>query len=126
MKCHLLAALAFGTSSCLSVDPDTCNTTLLTPVTRASGPKTVGVNQPATYSLIYMPAGGCGTLASLSEQGAGTTRTIGVNVNYSTCSCATPAATAQTTYTFQPSQAGTYYLKFVSDGSYLIDTLVVQ
>lgn len=126
MKTYVLAALALGATSCLSVGPDSCNTTLLTPVTRVSGPKTVAVNQPAVYAITYTPAGGCGTLANLTEQAAGNIRAVSVNVNYASCSCATLANPAQTTYTFQPSQAGTYYLKFVGNNAYIVDTLVVQ
>lgn len=126
MKKFVFIALALGATSCLNVGPDTCNTTLLTPVTSVSGPKTVGVNQPAAYVLTYTPAGGCGTLAGVTEQTAGNTRAVSVNVNYASCSCTALANPAQTTYTFQPSQAGTYYLKFVGNNSYLIDTLVVQ
>ncbi|MDO7885853.1 hypothetical protein [Hymenobacter cheonanensis] len=126
MKNYVFAALALGATSCLNVGPDTCNTTLLTPVTSVSGPKTIAVNQPAVYSLVYAPAGGCGTLANVAEQAAGNVRAVSVNVNYASCTCATTATLAQATYTFQPSQAGTYYLKFVGNNSYLIDTLVVQ
>ena len=126
MKYYLLAALALSATSCLDVGPDTCNTTLLTPVTSASGPKTIAVNQPATYTLNYTPANGCGTLANLTEQVSGSTRAVGVNVNYTGCSCSTLATSAQTTYTFQPTQAGTYYLRFVGNSSYIIDTLVAQ
>lgn len=126
MKLYLLAALALGATSCLNVGPDTCNTTLATPITNVSGPKTVAVNQPATYSLTYQPAGGCGTLTNLTEQVAGTTRAIGVNVAYTSCSCSATAVAAQTTYTFQPTQAGTYYLKFTGNNAYITDTLVVK
>lgn len=126
MKNYVFIALALGATSCLNVGPDTCNTTLLTPVTSVSGPKTIAVNQPAVYSLTYSPAGGCGTLANVTEQTAGNIRAVGVNVNYATCTCATPAALGQATYTLQPSQVGTYYLKFVGDSNYIIDTLVVQ
>jgi hypothetical protein len=126
MKHYLLAALALGATSCLNVGPDTCSTTLLTPITSASGPKTIAVNQAATYTLVYTPANGCGTLATPTEQVSGTTRAVNVNINYSSCACSTAAVPAQTTYTFQPTQAGTYYLKFVSNSSYIIDTLVVK
>jgi hypothetical protein len=78
------------------------------------------------HSLTYLPAGGCGTLANLTEQVAGPTRAIGVNVGYTSCSCATAAAAAQTTYTFQPTQAGTYYLRFIGNNAYIVDTLVVK
>lgn len=126
MKYYAFAALALGATSCLGVGPDTCTTTLLTPVTSVTGPKAVAVNQRAVYTMTYTPAGGCGTLGNLTEQTAGNTRAVSINVNYVSCTCATPADPAQTTYTFQPSEAGTYYLKFVGNNAYLVDTLVVQ
>lgn len=126
MKHYLFAALALGATSCLGNKPDACNATLFTPVSSATGPKTVAVNQPAVYALAYTPAGGCGTLGELTEQVAGNVRAVTVNVNYASCTCATPAAPAQTTYTFRPSQAGTYYLKFMSNSAYIVDTLVVK
>ncbi|MGI4759246.1 MAG: hypothetical protein ACRYF0_00970 [Janthinobacterium lividum] len=126
MKYYLLVALALGATSCLGVGPDTCNTTLFTPVTSATGPKTVAVNQAAVYTLSYTPAGGCGTLGDLTEQVVGNVRAVTVNVNYAACTCAATADPAQTTYTFRPSQAGTYYLKFVGNNAYIVDTLVVQ
>jgi len=126
LKNYLLAALALGTTSCFNVVPDACNATLLTPVSQASGPKTGAVNRPAVFTLTYTPTSGCGTLGNLVEQGTGNVRTVSVNVNYADCSCAVPATAGQTTYTFQPTQAGTYYLRFVSSSSYLVDTLVVQ
>lgn len=121
-----LTLLTLGTTSCLNVGPDNCNATLLTPVQSATGPKTVAVGQAAVYTLVYAPASGCGTLGDLAEQVAGTTRTVTLNVNYTSCACGTAGTTAQTTYSFQPPQAGTYYLRFVGSSSYLVDTLVVQ
>jgi hypothetical protein len=129
MKLPLFAAfasLSLGATSCLGVGPNTCNATLFTPVQRATGPKTGAVNQPAVYTLVYATTSGCGTLGTPGEQVDNTTRTVMLNVNYTGCACATPGATAQTTYTFQPTQVGTYYLRFVGDGKYLVDTLVVQ
>jgi hypothetical protein len=126
MKHYLLAALALGATSCLGVGPDVCNTTLLTPATSVTGPRTVALNQPAVYTIAYAPASGCGTLANVTEQAADNIRAVSINVSYTSCNCASPAYPAQTTYTFQPSQAGTYYLKFVGNNAYIVDTLVVQ
>jgi hypothetical protein len=131
MKYYLFAALALSAlslSSCLKTQADTCQVTLITPIVKAVGPKTVGVNQPATYLLDYLPGTGCGVLNALSEQGqaATNTRTINVSVSYGSCNCAVPATPLQTTYNFVPTQAGTYYLKFVANNGYLIDTLVAK
>jgi len=126
MKYYLLAATALSFSSCISTQPDTCSATVVTPVTTATGPKTVAVNAPAVYTLGYTPAAGCGTLGSFAQQTSGNTQVVSVNVNYTTCSCAALATPGQTTYTFQPTQVGTYYLKFVTATGYLTDTLVVK
>ncbi len=131
MKYYLFAALALSVislPSCLKTEADTCQVTLITPIVKAVGPRTVAVNQPATYLLDYLPGNGCGTLNALSEQGqsAANTRTVSVSVSYASCSCTAPAAALQTTYNFVPTQAGTYYLKFVANNGYLIDTLVAK
>jgi len=126
MKYYLLAATALGLTSCLSTQPDTCSATVVTPITTASGPKTVAVNAPAVYTLVYAPTGGCGTLGGITQQASGNTQMVSVNVTYTNCNCATLATPGQTTYTFQPTQAGTYYLKFVAASGYLTDTLVVK
>jgi hypothetical protein len=121
-----LALLTLSATSCLNVGPDTCNATLFTPVQSATGPKTGTVNQPAVYTLVYATNTGCGTLGNFGEMVDNTTRTVTLNVNYTGCACATPGAVAQTTYTFQPTQAGTYYLRFAGNNTYLVDTLVVK
>ena len=131
MKYYLFAILPLSLlslTSCLKTEADTCQVTLLTPIVKAVGPKTVAVNQPATYLLDYLPGNGCGILNALSEQGQGvaSTRTVSVSVSYTSCNCTAPATPLQTTYNFVPTQAGTYYLKFVANNGYLIDTLVAK
>lgn len=133
MKYYLFAATALSSlslASCLESRTDTCEFILTTPIVKAVGPKTVAVNQPATYLLDYLPGTGCGVFDALSEQGQSptntNTRTINVSVRYSTCTCTQPAAPMQTTYNFVPTQAGTYYLKFVANNGYLVDTLVAK
>jgi hypothetical protein len=131
MKYYLIAALALSSlslTSCLKDASDTCQFILTTPIVKAVGPKTVAVNQPATFLLDYLPGNGCGVLDALSEQGQGAanTRTVNVSVRYNSCNCTVPATPMQTTYNFVPTQAGTYYLKFVANNGYLIDTLVAK
>lgn len=133
MKYYLFATLAlsaFSFASCVESQTDKCEFILTTPIVKAVGPKTVAVNQPATYLLDYLPGTGCGVFDALSEQGQSpsnnNTRTINVSVRYSTCTCAQPAAPMQTTYNFVPTQAGTYYLKFVANNGYITDTLVAK
>ncbi|MVN77956.1 hypothetical protein GO988_16625 [Hymenobacter sp. HMF4947] len=126
MNILLFAAFALGLTSCLSTSPDTCQSTALTPVLSATGPKTIAVNQPATFTLSYEIQNGCGTFAGLQEQANTDTRLVGVNIKYDGCNCPQTVTPAQTTYTFQPTTAGTYYVRFVGSTGYLIDTLVAK
>ncbi|QKG51527.1 hypothetical protein [Hymenobacter sp. BRD67] len=102
--------------------------TLPTPIVSATGPRAGAVNQPAAFHITCQLANGCGTLVNMPVQASSTglSRTLGVNVNYSSCACATPGSTLQATYTFQPTMVGTYYLNFVAASGYITDTLVVK
>lgn len=126
MKILLFAAFALGLTSCLSTPADTCQQTIITPVLSVTGPKTTTVSQPAIFTLSYEILNGCGTFAGLQEQTSGMARAIGINVQYSGCNCPQAVTAAQTTYTFQPPAAGTYYLQFANSTGFVKDTLVVK
>lgn len=127
MKYLLLAATTLGLSSCLGTKDDTCQATVIVPALAAAGPRTVAVNQPTAFVLRYQIANGCGKYAGLQEASNGSdTRLVGVGVRYDGCVCTQVITDAQATYNFQPTQAGTYYLKFITATGYLTDTLVVK
>ena len=127
MKYLFFAATFLSLSSCLSNKGDTCQATVIAPALGAAGPKTVAVNQPAAFVLRYQIFNGCGKYAGLQEaSNGGDTRLVGVGVRYDGCVCTQVVTDAQATYTFQPTQAGTYYLKFATATGYLIDTLVAK
>jgi hypothetical protein len=125
-----LLAAGFGLSSCLRGGQDNCSATILEPAQAVSGPKTIAVNQTASFLITYLPQTTCGKLASLYEAAGSlpNTRIIGPQVQYSDCNCPTNTVVAQATYTFKPTTPGTYYLSFVSTnaGGFITDTLVVQ
>ena len=126
--CLLVAG--FGLSSCLRGGQENCSATILEPAQAVSGPKTIAVNQTASFLITYLPQTTCGKLASIYEAAGSlpNTRIIGPQVQYSDCNCPTNTVVAQATYTFKPTAAGTYYLSFVSNnaGGFIKDTLVVQ
>lgn len=124
-----LSALAtLGLTSCLNTAPSECHSTVLAPVLSVTGPKTVAVNQAATFGLSYALESSCGKFNSVSDETLATpnTRLVGVKVDYNGCNCPQTTIPAQAIYTFQPTQVGTYYLKFAAGTSYLTDTLVVK
>lgn len=125
-----LLAAGFGLSSCLRGGQENCSATILEPAQAVSGPKTIAVNQTASFLITYLPQTTCGKLASIYEAAGSlpNTRIIGPQVQYSDCNCPTNTVVAQATYTFKPTAAGTYYLSFASTNAsgFITDTLVVQ
>lgn len=124
----LFAFPALGLTSCLTMTPSECHSTVVAPVLSATGPKTVAVNQPAIFALNYALASSCGKFNSVSDEtiAVPNTRLVGVKVDYEGCNCPQTTIPAQAIYAFQPTQPGTYYLKFAVGTSFLTDTLVVK
>ena len=120
------ATICLGLTSCLGNSESTCNTTLITPTLAVAGPKTIGVSQPAVFTLDYELTGACGTFLNVAEQPNGNTRYVGVNVQYSGCTCPATTIPKQAAYTFQSTQPGTYLLQFITTTGYITDTLVVH
>ena len=125
-----IATACLGLTSCLSGGKDTCSATVLEPVQSVSGPKTIAVNQTASFTITYLPQVTCNRLESVYEAAGNTPNTVlvGPRVTYTDCNCPTNTVVAQTTYTFKPTTAGTYYLNFTAANAngFIRDTLVVQ
>ncbi len=123
-----LLAAGLGLTSCLGSGKETCAASALEPVQTVSGPKTIAVNQTASFLLTYVPQLTCNRLESVYEtQGAApNTLLIGPRVTYPDCTCPANTLPAQATYTFKPTAAGTYYLNFIAANGYITDTLVVN
>ena len=124
----LFVLAALGLTGCLKARPSECHSTVLAPVLSVSGPKTVAVNQPATYGLSYELEGPCGKFNSVSDEAIASPnlRIVGVKVDYEGCNCPQATIPAQAVYTFVPTKAGTYYLNFAAGTNFVSDTLVVK
>ena len=125
-----IAAAALSLTSCLGSSKDTCSATILEPAVAATGPRTIAVNQKANFTITYLPQTTCGVLTSIYEAAgnANNTYLVGPQVSYSDCNCPSNSVTAQATYSFTPTKAGTYYLNFVANTAtgFISDTLVAQ
>ena len=119
------AALGLSLTSCLDGGDRVCRTTTILPATAVTGPKTVAVNQPAVYTIDY-ELGACGSFINIAEQVLGSSRLVGVNMQYDGCNCPSTVTQERATYTFQPTQPGTYYLQFAASNGNIKDTLVVK
>jgi hypothetical protein len=126
--CFIAAAISL--TSCLGSGKETCSATVMEPVQSVSGPKTIAVNQTASFLLTYLPQLTCGKLESVYESTGSTPNTllVGPRVVYTDCNCPANTVVAQATYTFKPTTPGTYYLNFVASNAtgFIRDTLVVQ
>jgi hypothetical protein len=126
----VLSAISLGASAlsgCLSTQEPTCNTTSYVPIVSATGPKTIGVNQPAVFAIGYALGSSCGTLSNVTAVPSGNTLQVGVVGNYNGCACNTTTTVSQTTYQFQAATPGTYYVQFLTGtNTFITDTVVVH
>ena len=123
---YLCLAVALTCTSCLKSDPSECHVSTASPALAVSGNKQLTVNQPASFLISYQFLNSCGKPNGFDEQVNGNTRTVSILTYYDGCSCQAAVINAQATYTFTPTQAGTYYLRFGRDNGYLVDTLTVK
>lgn len=130
MKLRILPALAactLGLTGCLDGGANTCSQTVTEPATNVTGPKTVAVNQDAIFTIDYPIESSCGKSNGALDQAQGNTHYIGVQVVYDGCNCPQIVTAKQATYTFKPTQAGTYFLKFTAaNNAFITDTLVAK
>ncbi|NML66441.1 hypothetical protein HHL22_14610 [Hymenobacter sp. RP-2-7] len=135
MKLSLLTGLLTATLAlpgCLAVSEPVCQSTILVPITTATGPRTATVGQAVTYNLVYSIGNDCGTFGNIvtntiNNTDGTTVQQVGVNGSYTGCSCNATTTSSQTTYQFTPTKAGTYYVQFLTtNNAYLTDTLTVR
>ena len=129
-KLVILAVVALGAgflTSCLTTQEPTCTSTSYVPIVSAIGPRTIGVNQPAVFAIGYALGSDCGTFSSVAAVPNGNTVQVGVTGTYTGCACNTTTTVAQTTYQFQATTAGTYYVQFLTaNNAFITDTVVVN
>jgi hypothetical protein len=128
----ILSLVVVGASAlggCLSTPEPTCNSTSYAPIVSATGPRTVGVNQPAVFTVVYTLGSDCGALSDLMVVPVPNSNTVQVAVmgTYRGCACNTTTTVSQTTYQFQAATAGTYRVQFLTgNNTFITDTVVVN
>lgn len=127
-----LLAATLTLPGCLAVSEPVCQSTILVPITTATGPRTSAAGQPVTYTVAYSIGNSCGVFGSfvtntIANNDGTTTQQVGLNGSYSGCSCATVSTSTQASYQFTPPKPGTYYMQFLTASSaFITDTLTVQ
>ncbi|MGI4736556.1 MAG: hypothetical protein ACRYG7_15375 [Janthinobacterium lividum] len=131
MKSFLtLASAVLGAltlTSCFASQEPTCSYSSYAPIVRVVGPKVVGVNQAAVFVLGYVLGADCGTFSSITAVPNGNVQQIGVMGLYNGCACNQTTTVLQTSYQFQATTPGTYYLQFLAtNNTFITDTVVVK
>lgn len=125
-----LSSIALGAislSSCLAAQEPACNSSAYAPIVSAIGPKTVAVNQAAVFVLGYALGADCGSFGGVTAVPNGNVLQIGVTGLYNGCACNSTTTVSNTSYQFQVSTPGTYYLQFLTaNNTFITDTLVVK
>ncbi len=89
--------------------------------------KVFTVGESIAITVSFQVRNGCGQFSSFETSSDGNVLTIHVIPYYAEGFCTQALETRQTTYTFQPQQAGTYTLKFwAGENDYIFETVVVK
>jgi hypothetical protein len=123
-----LAALsAISLTSCLASQEPTCSSTGYVPIVSAIGPKTATLAQPAVFVLSYTLGTDCATFADVVAVPNGNMMQVGVTSSVNGCACNVTTTVSRTSYQFQPTKTGTYYLQFLTaNNTFITDTVVVN
>jgi chitodextrinase len=123
----LTALTALSLTSCLTTHEPTCNSTGYVPIVSVIGPKTATLAQPAVFVLGYTLGTDCATFANLTTVPNGNITQVGITASVNGCACNATTTVSQTSYQFQPTKAGTYYIQFLTtNNSFITDTVVVN
>lgn len=93
-----------------------------------SGPDTASPNETVSYTLNFLVDNSCGSFNSVSEEANGAyEKTLTILVLYDGCNCSAGQFPRTGTYSFTPTIANTYTLKFrVTESTFITKTLVVN
>ncbi|MDT0685085.1 hypothetical protein [Autumnicola psychrophila] len=83
-------------------------------VSEVNAPETGKNDQPVEIEVIFFVNDGCGKFQKFIESGTEDSKTIEVQARYEGCICPEIYSEITAVYTFTPSEAGEYELKFKS------------
>lgn len=96
-------------------------------VTAIDTPLTAMVNQQVTVEVSFPVINGCGVFNKFIETTDGNTITIAVEALYDGCVCTADVPTRVTTYSFTPTTAGNFELKFrSSNNNFIVANIMVN
>jgi hypothetical protein len=125
----LTALTTLSLTSCLSTKEPTCNSNGYVPIVNVFGPKTATLSQPAVFTLSYTLGNDCTKLTNVEvvPSASGNITQVNLAASSNGCACNATTTVSQTSYQFQPTKAGTYYIQFLTtNNAFITDTVVVN
>ena len=112
----ILASIGLLTSCDNNYDPveDLCIINKTEYVSMINSPNSGIVNQPLTITVQFQVINGCGQFGRFIETVDGNIRIIEVEAKYVGCYCTQDVPTLTQNYTFTPTVAGDYQIRFKS------------
>jgi len=83
-------------------------------ITEVDAPTTGTVNQPVNFEVTFQINDGCGAFDEFIETADGNLKIIEVNAKYEGCFCTQAIEMITKSYSFTPTSAGVYTIKFKS------------
>lgn len=123
----ILALLLFSAFGCSKEELNIKSDAQPAPVYAVDAPASASVNEQVTVAIKFTVINGCGRFGHLEAEKDGAVYTILVYPRYEGEICSQALVNLTTTYTFTPTQKGTYTLRFwQEDNKYLNKTITVK
>ena len=127
----LIAITLFSCDSLMNTSDETaeedCTKTQTAFVSEVNGEEQMDSGNALDLEVLFPVINGCGQFNRFIETSEGKTLTLEVEAIYKGCMCTMDIPTRKATYTFKPSEKGTYTLRFKSaDTGYLEKIITVN
>lgn len=110
----LFALILVLTSGCSKEEAEPAVQERPAPIVRIDAPAMAQAGETVTVDVYFQVNGGCGQFGSFDVSSSGKEMTIRVVAKYKGNMCTDDLPIRKATYTFRPTEAGTYTLKFRS------------
>jgi hypothetical protein len=113
----LFAFILLLTSGCSKEDSEPPAQERPAPIVKVEAPETARVGETVTVDVYFQVKGGCGQFGAFTVSTSGMESVIRVVARYKGQICTDDLPVRVAAYTFKPTEAGTYTLKFRSTPS---------
>lgn len=124
----LLALIVLTTSSCSKEDSEPPAQERPAPTVRVEAPATAQLGETVSMEVYFQVNGGCGEFGSFDVSTSGKETVVRVVARYKGTICTDDLPVRKATYTFRPTESGTYTFRFRSTPQvgFIVATIQVE